>query len=203
MNTRPHRRAYQSAFTVIEALVAISMLLLAVSSSFAIGQSSLQSSSLVKNKIVAYYLAQEGIEYIRHMRDNNGLAMLKNKSDNSMSWLDGYAHYYGDWTQNDPCSIGNVCRVDITNQVTPLTQCQHGICPNLYIEQSSGLFQYGTTGSAVDSGFVRSISIGGTGTSDQREIQVVVTVSWTQNGVSKSLVLSENLYNWQQIQEID
>lgn len=75
------RWVVSAGFTVIESLVAISILLLAVSGSFAAAQSSLQSSNFVKNRVTAYYLAQEGIEYIRHLRDNNGLAIRRESSN--------------------------------------------------------------------------------------------------------------------------
>lgn len=185
-------------FTLVEAMVAISILLLSITGAFAVAQSSLQSTSYAKNRITAYYLAQEGLEYIRHLRDNNGLKMLSDKTGN-ISWLEGFAE-----NSDDPCYFWYNCMVDTTGEYSPNPERCDDHCPNLLLNTSTGQFQYVQKSSTVDSGFKRIINIRQQGGSlnGNNEIVVVSTVSWNQNGVSKTLEVSENLYNWQQIQPL-
>jgi len=181
----------QSGFTIVEALVAIAILLLSITSAFSIAQSSLQSSNLVKNRTTAYFLAQEGVEYIRHLRDNNGLSMLDDQTKN-IHWLQGFAAEV-----NDPCAFGKACIVYITGQTPPKECNKNGVCPNLKIYSPTNVFNY-TQGD--ESKFNRRINI--SEALGHHEIKVTVTVTWAQGSIQRSLEVSENLFNWQQLQPL-
>ncbi|MFO0718472.1 MAG: type II secretion system protein [Candidatus Paceibacterota bacterium] len=200
----------KKGFTVIEALVAISILLLSITGTFAVAQSSLQSTNYAKNKITAYYLAQEGIEQIRHLRDNNGLEMLKNRSED-VSWLNGFAK-----DQNDPCYGDQECFVDSTGELSdpegnPLygkpLPCPAEGCPLFYMNDITGQFQYESNLNKTQSSFYREISIfredGDPQDNGENQIVVKVRVNWKQNGIDRSVEVSENLYNWQQLKDLD
>jgi type II secretory pathway pseudopilin PulG len=77
------------AFTLIETLVAISILTIAITGPLAIIAQALRSSYFARDQITAYYLAQEAIEYIRNQRDMNGLKGVDAPA--SEEWLDGVA----------------------------------------------------------------------------------------------------------------
>ena len=195
------RGLMKSGFTVIESLVAISILLLAVSGSFAAAQSSLQSSNFVKNRVTAYYLAQEGVEHIRHLRDNNGLKMIN--GDTTVTWLEGVIVPCA--IVVSPASVG--CRIDATLVNAP-TACS-ATCPNLRLDKTTGQFQYTTSSDNIDSGFNRVIKVeavshvADSDTSNPKtEVKVTSKVTWIQAGVTKTLDVSENLYNWQQQENI-
>ena len=72
----------KNSFTLLEVMVAISILTLAVGGSFTLIQQALVSTSLAKSKLTAAYLAQEGMEIVRNIRDNNWL-------NSSPSWKTG------------------------------------------------------------------------------------------------------------------
>lgn len=73
MTHRTYKPLY-AGFTLIEALVAIAIVTIAMGGPFWVaGQASIAAHD-AKNRLVASYLAQEGIEYIRLMRDNTYLA---------------------------------------------------------------------------------------------------------------------------------
>jgi len=59
------------AFTLVETLVAISIFSVSVLSLLSILASGVSETNYAKQKIVASYLAQEGIEYARNMRDTS------------------------------------------------------------------------------------------------------------------------------------
>ena len=64
----------QSGQTLIETIIAIFVLVTALTSSLAMGVYVFSSSTLSQNEIVASNLAREGVEVVRMMRDSNWLA---------------------------------------------------------------------------------------------------------------------------------
>jgi hypothetical protein len=56
-------------FTLIEALVAISILMIAIASPIMLAQKGLSSSILSRDQMIASFLVQDGIEAIKNMRD--------------------------------------------------------------------------------------------------------------------------------------
>ena len=59
----------KSGFTLLETLVAIMLFVIALSALLALVRDSVTSATYTKNDVVATYLAQEGIDYIRNVRD--------------------------------------------------------------------------------------------------------------------------------------
>jgi prepilin-type N-terminal cleavage/methylation domain-containing protein len=80
----------KSGFTLIEALVAITILTLSITGAFSAANSAMRASSIARDQLTASYLAQEGIEYVRMLRDNAYLVRYAahdaNASDNA--WND-------------------------------------------------------------------------------------------------------------------
>ena len=58
-------------FTLVESMVAISILSLAVTGPLLIAQKGVGSAIYARDQITAFYLAQEAVEYIRNVRDSN------------------------------------------------------------------------------------------------------------------------------------
>lgn len=61
------------SFTILEVILAIFILTVAVFASFSLIQQTVVGVSLNQSKLIAYYLAQEGVENIRNIRDTNWL----------------------------------------------------------------------------------------------------------------------------------
>jgi Tfp pilus assembly protein PilV len=70
-------------FTLVETLVAISIFTMSILGMISILASGVSDISYAKQKIAASYLAQEGIEYVRNMRDT---AVLYNATDAQHGW---------------------------------------------------------------------------------------------------------------------
>ncbi len=68
-HTLTFKRKLVSGFTLLEALVAISILMVAVVAPITIAQKGLSSAVYSKNQMIASYLAQDAIEYIKNKRD--------------------------------------------------------------------------------------------------------------------------------------
>ncbi len=113
MSTTPRRRqegvgAPQRAFTLVETLVAITILLIAIVGPLYTLHKSVLASYTARDKLIASALAQEGLEYIRAVRGDNYLS--------GRTWLAGV-----DGTSNGSNSancISSSCTVDqSTNQI--------------------------------------------------------------------------------------
>jgi prepilin-type N-terminal cleavage/methylation domain-containing protein len=67
-------------FTLIETLVAVTILSAAVAGPMVLSIKSIGSASVSQDQLVAFYLGQEVVEYVRNVRDTN---LIK-----SNGWLD-------------------------------------------------------------------------------------------------------------------
>ena len=65
-------------FTLIEVIMAIFLITIGAGGAFTIIQRTLAFTSVVSSQLTASYLAQEGIENIRNMRDGNWLTQRSN-----------------------------------------------------------------------------------------------------------------------------
>lgn len=164
-------------FTLIETLVAISILILAVTGAFSAAQSGISSAIFSKDQIVAFYLAQEGVEYVRNMRDQNGLDV-----DGTVGWLDGIAG------EDDPCEAGAPCYIDAVND--EILRCP-GTCPNIKLNENG----FYTHQSGVDTKFKREVKV--ETVIPNQEVAITVTVTWSKGLVNREFVARENILNWQ------
>jgi type II secretory pathway pseudopilin PulG len=73
-------------FTLLEALVATSILMVAVVAPITIAQKGLSSAIYTKSQMIASYLAQDALEYIKNKRDENAITRT---TIPGTDWLDG------------------------------------------------------------------------------------------------------------------
>ncbi len=179
----------KTGFTLVELLIAISILSLSILAAFTAVSNNLKGTNFSQDQVEAYYLADEGIEFIRNLRDENGIKNIQafGASTTQVSWLAGIAD-----APSDPCYGSKVCIVD--SPLKTLTACS-GVaesCPFLRMDSATGLFGY--TGSWDVTGFRRSIVVSVVSPS---EATISVTVSWTTNGIAKNYTESETIRAWQ------
>lgn len=173
-------------FTLVETLVAISILSLSIMGAFTAIQSALQKSSFAKDQITAFYLTQEAVEFIRNKRDSNTLDAIKNNHLPAY-WMSGIAET---GVPLDPCSSGSVCRVSAPEN--SLVRCGGtGTCPVLKQDPDTGLYRY-DIGNVTR--FNREVSIR---IVSAVEVVVTVKITWTSGTFTKTLIVEEYLMNWQ------
>lgn len=179
---------HNKGFTLIEALVAITILILGVTGALTAASQGIASATYTKEDVIAFNLAQEGVEMIRNMRDGNGIS--------GANWLTGIAN------AGDPCELGtSSCTVDVNAPVgSPfLVGCpDFGACPVLKEDPATGAFGYNPAW--PDSPYTREIIIS-RGVGNQlvvgREVSIKVIITWMHGDASRSFAVQENILNWQ------
>ncbi len=162
-------------FTLIETLVAISVLLLSLAGPLAIASNALQSAHYARDEVTAYYLAQEGIEYVRAIRDQNYLS--------GSPWLTGL-----DESSAASC-IDTPCIVDMTE--FDHAECGAG-CPPLQLSDIGELYNQSTGESSI---YTRTLTITRVDGGDE-EVVVTVSMTWVSKNLNRSFQLTEHLFNW-------
>lgn len=68
-----NRSGFRQAFTILETIIAITVIGLVITAATQLTQSSLKIGRLTTNQFIAFHLAEEGLEIVRNMRDSNWL----------------------------------------------------------------------------------------------------------------------------------
>jgi len=162
--------------TIIETLVAISILLIALAGPLTISANGLESSLYGRDQITASYLAQEGIEYVRNVRDTDTLT-------GASSWVSNLAPCISSNGSMQYCNINTY----IGDPTSAIRLCSGQVCPPLLLDSNTDLYQY-TAGVPV----MKDSS------GNWIEYDVISKVVWTSPLPNNVVTLSEDIYNWQQ-----
>lgn len=167
----------KTGFSLLEVMVALSLLMITMSSTMALMANNFNTIAEAKNKIIARYLAQEAIEYIRKVRDDNSFEnpTAPNK------WLENSLNQ---------CQGANKCGIDVfTNNVGPcgsMNQCK--------VTYDSTTGEYSHDNNYPDTIFIREVNIDEI--QSNIEAEVTVTMSWQHMGANRSFVLIEHILNY-------
>lgn len=164
----------EKGFSLIETMVAITVLVMVITGPITLAANSLKSASVARNNFIAANLAQEGVELIRLYRTNNVIQ--------GRSWLD-------DILPPGPseCVSGLGCYID--SKTVTLGKCTGVSCPVLRID-SLGMYNYSTGTNTI---FIRTIHIN---TINADTVRVTVTINWNERFGDQSVVLEEIMHNW-------
>lgn len=177
MNVRRH-----TGFTLIETLVAVSLLTIAIVAPMTLTQQSLSSAYYARDQITAYNLAQEGIESVRAVRDSQILSISQTADASGID-------LFGEIPVNQDFTIDGLD----TNPATAMETCA-GECPNMQLSPDGTLYGYG--GGWTETKFKRTLKATYVGESED-EIRLAVTVSWIAiSGQTKTFTIYENVYRW-------
>lgn len=182
-------------FTLVETLVAISIFTVSILGLLAVLTQGMVNTSYAKQKIVASYLAQEGIEYIRNLRDTMVLypdsgsspavrwSSFRNRLTAAAASCNGASGCYF-----------NDSAVSFTDPTIPMTDLQllscGSNCPELKYDSTTDKYGY-ATGSA--SGYTRQIKAV---LVNANEVRIISKVSWVHTGKTYNITFAESLFNW-------
>jgi len=186
-----------SGYSLVEALVAISILLLALVGPMTIAAKGIQSSSFVREQTVAIFLAQEGLEAFTAARNDITLAAASG-GDFSGVWTD-----FRTMINDSQCRIssGSGCNVDFstTNPLlsggTSVPCAADGSGCELYFDETNARAKYSLDSNDPQSPYVRVIEIidvAGGG------LQIESTVLWNSRlfgSQQQNVTLTTALFN--------
>ncbi|MDQ5969427.1 MAG: hypothetical protein QG579_584 [Patescibacteria group bacterium] len=191
-----NKKIRKYGFTLVESLVAISILSMSIAATFTAVQNSLQNSSIAKDQTVAFYLAQEAVEFIKNRRDENA---LHNINGGTNTWLTGISA-----VETDLCWFGGgstpqkTCAIDSWSNTVLYCSGGFGTCDPLKQDTVSGSSTFGLFGYTAGwtpTIFTREIQI--REVVPNVEVEVMVRISWTSRWGLKFFVITENIFNRQ------
>ncbi len=167
-STQKNKRE-KKAFTLIEVITVLFVISLGMIGVLSLIVQNIQSQSLNKNTLIAYQLAQEGVEMIRYVRDNN--------------WREGRG-----WREN---LASGTYYMDYLDSVPNILLSANKSYGNLR-QDADGMYKNNPIASGAVNGFSRLISI-----EDYDEgIRVVATIYWSDHGREYVYYLETLLYDW-------
>ena len=157
-------------FTLLEVIVAIFLITVGVGGSLALINQTLSAAQILPQKLIASYLAQEGIEIAKNIRDSNLLKIRQGLE--GVNWDSGLTG----------CASG--CEADFNDPA---------LSPNdRYLKIGNGFYNYD---SGQDVIFKRKMTITPEGVDI---LKVLVEVSWQERGRTHKVKAQANLYKWWQ-----
>lgn len=181
METNPS----QKGMTLIETLVAITILSVAIVAPMTLTMQSLSSAYYARDQVVMFNLAQEAIESVRGIRDGNILRIALNQADPTCTPTSLLCKI--------PIGQDFVIDTRISDPDTAITECV-GTCPYLQTDPTQTLFGYQSGWD--DTPYRRTVyaEYVGAGTD---EIRITVTVTRdTATHQLPPVTLKANLYKW-------
>lgn len=191
-----YHNTQQSGFSLVETLVALTILLLVMIGPMSIASSTARSTSFASEQVTAFFLAQEGVEFVEKYRDE--LLMTEARalgSPYNTNPTNGILRHNAFWTKftdtsgsgalnecykNSGCALeissANVrAAIQVINGCNPITNCR------LYFRDVTALgldfrtyYTYSTGAGYVQTPFTRQIFLTPVAT-DQVQVRSVVT----------------------------
>lgn len=200
-------------YSLVEVMVAISILMLAIIGPMTIAVKGLQSSQFVKNQTIAYMLAQEGIESIIsiknfyiiqgvHEQEGRSLSTVWDWTDDTLSgtninWC--FTDDDGGGADDYGCNLDRASGLDIRGSIVSCENDASEVCVMDYNPDSAtgseiSPFYINADGTANDTKFKRVIRMNSI---NDHEVRVVSEVSWestTFSGDERSVRLVTHLF---------
>ncbi len=164
----------EKGFSLIEVITAIFILTVGVGGSFSLVYQTLSTVYDVRSRLTASFLAQEGVEIVKNLRD---AAWLESRAATSTSWLTYLGEGEGDY--------------ELDYSTTDLTDRALGANddPTYLRVDNDGFFNY-SSGDVTH--FTRKISLSST----TNTVDVIVLVNWEVGGRDHDLEIKETITNW-------
>ncbi len=176
-------KSKNSGFTLIETLVAIFIFSFSILGIIVISSHGVGDVQYAKNRLIASYLAQEGIELTRNIRDTTVMG--------NTGWTDFVNLMIP--TCQDGCSLDYTFWMN--GGTPPFTSCVSPIDCLVYYDDSPGGKGYIQDSNFSATKFYRTLRAQDLSAD---ELNIISEVSWTQGSSTTvySVKAEENLFNW-------
>lgn len=176
------KQARDSGFTLVETLVAITILLIVIIGPLSISSQSARSTSFASEQVVAYFLAQEGLEMVRKLRDDRVLTSFVDPDDSidaEQVWVD-FMNEVSNCVSTNGCGLSfdenNLGSINVTEPCA--TEAAN--CPLWFDDRATSTlrsrYTHSNPGAFVATPYRRSIRI--TEPNPGEEIRIESTVYW-------------------------
>jgi len=174
-------------FTLLESLIAVAILALAISGPLYAANRAIVVSKIASDRLTASYLAQEGIEEIRKMRDDEYLTLYKASQSTAPSWTN--------FTNSiSECAGTYGCTMDPWNgPLTFLNACNLACTDTLYSDDNTKQYSLTSGVGKTKTPFVRSIKVTAI---SANEVSITSVVSWLFQGTAYTITISDHLMPW-------
>jgi prepilin-type N-terminal cleavage/methylation domain-containing protein len=181
----------KNGFTLIETLVAITILMISIVGPLTIASKGLTAAVGSRDQVIASYLAQDAMEYLKNVRDTD---LLANSASGWSTFLNTYLGTVG-------CTAG-ACGVETAptasqahNQGT-LIGCNVISNCNLYIDSQNSYYTYNSSGGNILTQFNRTFTVTQESSGGLPDAALVtVTVTWKNGTISNQVVLNDVFFN--------
>lgn len=170
-------RKARKGFTLVEVLIAVSILIIGILSGFILVTKALYNVEAIKDRLTASFLAQEGIELVRQIRDSNFLRILNDGE--SIDWRDGL--------EDGTYIIESKVDSQESIKLRPVAEDEKHF---LLYNDALRIYNYSI---GEPTTFDRKIKIT---TINDDEIRVESIMQWTTKRINFDLFVEDHLYNW-------
>ena len=186
-NLKPLTSHSSRGFTILETIVAVLILSISITAIVVVAGGGAQKTIHTKDRLIAAYLAQEGVELVRNVRDS---AFLSFEDDLSVT-----ARWNAFGELMEPC-FSEGCAVSFDNEAAFDGSIPVLITPDvnehLSFDEVSGRYEYGGDNETMFVRKVRLLETGGDGSS----VRVEVSVDYKEGTETRTYTTSEVLFNW-------
>lgn len=169
-------------FSLLETIVAIAVLILGILGPLSLASYTLSQASLSENQIIAYFLAEEALEFVINMRDSNVFA--------GRNWLDGLDD------SGNQCDQSDGCYIDVTDMSDPIKECPAN-CDNIFVRRDSttGLYNHKpVSGTNINTIFRRRVLLDPNIFGNNDEARVEVIIYWQERFASRSFTVTHHIF---------
>lgn len=190
-NKQKNITSRKKGFTILETLVAISILILSITGPIVFTQNALRASFLARDQITAFFLAQDAIEYIKWVRNENLLEIYQTPAGGTPGdWLEGLDECVDD---SKTCTIDTTAdSPDTASDIKSCISDEEGCNTDHPLKKdNNGVYGFGGTDDSI---FSRSINI--KEIVPDTEAEVTVTIKWKSHESvgEREIVVKENIF---------
>lgn len=186
----------KNGYSLVEVLVAVSILMLSIVGPMTIAVKSYQSAQYTRQQNTAFFLAQEGISIVNAIRNNGALAHYKTPSTNPWAWTTE--------PKLSACFLPTGCNINASNTTftqnvstysTNIIDCSTiSNCALKFDESTPRAIYHLSTGSGTLTPYTRIIKLKKIGAD---EVLVQSEVQWSSKlfGGTQTISQSTSLFN--------